>query len=269
MRKSYLAQAVKGFESVTAKLIPNKELVNTNREVIASMKRGAKFFIPKDGAVSTLEYSEIEPISLNLPFPEMVLEYEDWLFGPTVVNCILDSHGHLHLNSLIKVDGIWIIVPGTVSFVDAPNTKIGVKNVPGDLWQLCGDLHNSRFTPLGVSVPESDPQIRHITQQQIKMLVMFLTVMACSNVVAEEEVITRKQRMQATKNNTVCYTYHQLVVKASAKTTTALGGTHSSPREHLRRGHIRRLPTGSIWVNSCIVNAGSVRGRVDKDYLVA
>jgi hypothetical protein len=38
--------------------------------------------------------------------------------------------------------------------------------------------------------------------------------------------------------------------------------THRSPREHLRRGHIRIYQSGRrIWVNSTLVNAG-VGGRI-------
>ena len=47
-----------------------------------------------------------------------------------------------------------------------------------------------------------------------------------------------------------------------------LGGTHASPRTHLRRGHIRRLRWGpKVWVNSCVVNPGAIGG-VNKDYAV-
>lgn len=35
-----------------------------------------------------------------------------------------------------------------------------------------------------------------------------------------------------------------------------LGGTHRSPRQHLRRGHIRRIQSGKkVWVNSAVVGA--------------
>jgi hypothetical protein len=38
---------------------------------------------------------------------------------------------------------------------------------------------------------------------------------------------------------------------------TRKGGTHASPRTHLRRGHIRRLASGcNVWVNSHVVGAG-------------
>jgi len=46
------------------------------------------------------------------------------------------------------------------------------------------------------------------------------------------------------------------------------GGTHASPRWHVRRGHIRRLQNGNeIWVESCSV--GSINaGIINKDYRV-
>ena len=47
-----------------------------------------------------------------------------------------------------------------------------------------------------------------------------------------------------------------------------LGGTHSSPRTHLRRGHIRRMSNKRIWINAVLVTAGSKNGCVHKDYSV-
>lgn len=44
-------------------------------------------------------------------------------------------------------------------------------------------------------------------------------------------------------------------------------GTHSSPRQHLRRGHIRRLESGNIWVNSCVVGDPN-KGKISKTYHV-
>lgn len=46
------------------------------------------------------------------------------------------------------------------------------------------------------------------------------------------------------------------------------GGSHASPREHLRRGHIRRIDDGRrVWVNATVVCAGSA-GRITKDYAI-
>jgi len=44
-------------------------------------------------------------------------------------------------------------------------------------------------------------------------------------------------------------------------------GTHRSPREHVRRGHVRRYADGKkIWIQSMVVNPGN-GGKVTKDYI--
>jgi hypothetical protein len=63
--------------------------------------------------------------------------------------------------------------------------------------------------------------------------------------------------------------YHILTVDApGGGNLNGRSGGHRSPREHLRRGHIRRYENGArIWVNATVVNAG-IGGRVSKDYLL-
>lgn len=46
------------------------------------------------------------------------------------------------------------------------------------------------------------------------------------------------------------------------------GGKHRSPRQHLRRGHIRNLQTGKkVWVNAAVVGAKE-SGIIKKDYAI-
>lgn len=50
--------------------------------------------------------------------------------------------------------------------------------------------------------------------------------------------------------------------------TPSKSGTHISPRLHVRRGHVRRLQTGTLtWVRQCTVGNASL-GRIEKDYRV-
>lgn len=45
-------------------------------------------------------------------------------------------------------------------------------------------------------------------------------------------------------------------------------GTHATPRQHLRRGHIRRLSSGkNTWVQQCVVGKAA-RGIIEKSYEV-
>nr|MCF1501516.1 hypothetical protein [Allorhizobium sp. Av2] len=44
------------------------------------------------------------------------------------------------------------------------------------------------------------------------------------------------------------------------------GGSHASPRLHLRRGHLRRLPEKTVWVRAAMIGAASETGTVTKDY---
>ena len=57
-----------------------------------------------------------------------------------------------------------------------------------------------------------------------------------------------------------------MVLKATEPKNNAKSGKKSdrnSPRQHLRRGHIRRTGSVKIWVNSCLVGK---RGFITKQY---
>ena len=48
--------------------------------------------------------------------------------------------------------------------------------------------------------------------------------------------------------HTVVHVSHEIVERANTK-----GEGHNSPRFHMRRGHIRRLPERTTWVRPCVV----------------
>lgn len=65
---------------------------------------------------------------------------------------------------------------------------------------------------------------------------------------------------------------HILTIYPGCSSNMALshhdGGTHASPRQHLRRGHIRHLSDNrNIWVNNCVVGSAK-NGTVNKSYRV-
>jgi hypothetical protein len=64
--------------------------------------------------------------------------------------------------------------------------------------------------------------------------------------------------------------YYTLLIDplAMAAASTVQGGTHASPREHTRRGHVRVYSTGkTVWVSASLVNKGAP-GKIHKTYEV-
>lgn len=104
-------------------------------------------------------------------------------------------------------------------------------------------------------------------------VIQLCAVLNCSNIeprtIKPPERINKK-RLQ--RGRLPLFEYKILEVKQNqgSTNTPGLGGTHASPRLHLRRGHIRRLPGTSgktTWVQSCLVG-DSKKGIIKKDYKV-
>jgi len=75
---------------------------------------------------------------------------------------------------------------------------------------------------------------------------------------------TNRRKMAQGKSPT--YTWHTVIIEPSQIKREHQGGTHTSPRQHDRRGHLRRLRSGkNVWVRACVVGDAS-KGGVFKDY---
>lgn len=100
---------------------------------------------------------------------------------------------------------------------------------------------------------------------------LFIQAMNCSNVSSEEINIKEStNRKREKKGKKIFYSYKTLVInqEKTNSRTQSNGGTHASPRLHLRRGHVRTLKDGrKIWVQSCVVG-DKESGSVGKDYSV-
>lgn len=111
----------------------------------------------------------------------------------------------------------------------------------------------------------------HELNGSLTVLVQFLAALSCSNSATAESLppnpALNTKRRKAGK--TPFFTYKILTISGNSGQSleAAGGGTHGSPRVHLRRGHIRRLPEKTVWVNACVVGDKS-KGLVQKDYRV-
>lgn len=119
---------------------------------------------------------------------------------------------------------------------------------------------------LGISVPPTD------YEEELSNLLSMLNVLNCSNI-SLEKIPKSKVKTAAIsgKKNAIPYDdYYTLAVEVPKLNDSRIetkGGQHQSPREHIRRGHIRKLHSGrKIWVNASVVNAGKTEGKIEKAY---
>jgi hypothetical protein len=75
-------------------------------------------------------------------------------------------------------------------------------------------------------------------------------------------------KMRRARGKMPLFTYKVLTIGKKKPKSRRLGGTHASPRSHLRRGYFRTSRNGvRHWVQPCMVKGGT-DGFVHKDYVV-
>jgi hypothetical protein len=114
----------------------------------------------------------------------------------------------------------------------------------------------------------------HDTMADVSSLLEFMEAMSCSNVGSEvaQEGNTSKNARRIRDGKLPIYETRVLTVeipRETAKRQTSIGDAlRLSPRQHLRRGHIRRLTDErKIWVQSCVVGSAN-NGVINKSYRV-
>lgn len=277
---NYSRQLVKHCMDMLA--IPSFDL--ENRAMVSSVVdlhgTSTKFILPDGGRLyDDRELRALdESVPLRLPYPYLCLEYhsngrdramdepvgpvngvpqyeqEDFVSAPKRVVYARERGGYIVaiVAFWTRHDGVWRILPECaipatgyldrgVSFSGRPAIKAAFKDP---------------------RVPLSD------YMDELGALLCFLNVLQCSNVHVERS--EPKKAGKKIKTALPFDAYHVLTIDVPGKAGDgAATGGHRSPREHLRRGHIRRLADGRrIWVNATVVAAGRGAGVVTKDYAV-
>lgn len=260
-----------------------------------SLNDAQKFILPNGGRILDTKLRYLPDI-VRLPYDEIIVEYSMTGFfnGPAEriykesVSCSKRiafakqiSDNLIVVNAAAFVDDIgkWCFTPFTALIHTAvdPATlsrpafaneiseneadscpKVGVQILPHP--HLLGkespaDLEKRGMVDIG---------------DEVAAVLSLIEALSCSNVFAETLPIKPLCRKAIKRGDKPFDEYKILSIRASESCSkdaeTGIG--HASPREHLRRGHIRRHPTaGNIWINSMVVNAG-VGGKIHKTYKV-
>lgn len=221
------------------------------------VKLSQKFMLPRSGVL--IEDPDLrgldESMPLKLPFPAIALEFPVGVEGDSqpdgkIVLFVREHESRLILKLATKLKdfGDWQV--GQDAWM--PLEGYLTRKLPGDhqitLYHMKGE--GGRQMQLAAAV-----------------LLGFLNALSCSNVRVERN---DPPKPNAKLKKAIPFdSYHVLVLRGSQGMGALKSGDHRSPREHLRRGHIRRYESGmKVWVNATVVNAG-VGGKVSKDYRVA
>jgi hypothetical protein len=213
-----------------------------------------KFTLPGDGKI--IEDPKLKGLSditeLHLPYASIVLEFA--ILGKNsrkIVIYAIEDEAQILMCVWAGSEEAWL----PLGFASTPKTEFMRQDIDG----------NVQFAIKRRLVEEKYKEdMKLFTNLGVDTLLGFLNALACSNVKAEK-LPTRKP--SKTLGALPFDEYHVLTIDRPAGTGNGhAGGSHRSPREHLRRGHIRRLSTGSkIWVNAAVINAGA-GGKIRKQY---
>lgn len=237
----------------------NSEITNLRADVrqecttaINTIHKATKFLLPDGGRM--LPDSELRGLDgidrLSLPFQTIALEYG--LSGSKEKRITLATERdddialqHIFGDGMSWIPTCTILMPRDTPFL----LKYGpYKGLPDVL-------------PLDPECPFE------ISVEPAVALLSLLNALACTNVRIDR--IEQKKLGKKIKSALPFDTYHILTICSSvSKGSGSATGVHGSPREHLRRGHIRRLANSNrVWVNATVVSAGH-GGVVSKDYRI-
>jgi hypothetical protein len=275
---NFCRQMVKQFTAEAAIPSVSQEVKQFKSHCIDLARASQKFILPDGGRLyDDPDYKALdETVPLSLPYPLIAIEFSR---SPDYV----DAHKHrvagntqptkalLFAREREDAIAITVVVWAGFAGVWAPYPEVAIPrtNYLDRAQRLNGYTavklaQNPAANFYGRPIPGSD------YMDEVGALLCMLNILQCKNVhVEKSEVSKTRKAMQAGKKGALPFdTYHLLTIDVPGKAGAgAATGGHRSPREHLRRGHIRNLADGRrIWVNATVVAAGRGGGVVSKDY---
>jgi len=274
----------------------NKKFIEVIDWVCDRAVKAEKFVMPNGGQIFDSGFRAL-PEKLNLPFPEIVLEY----------SCVKVQGGNVGNGLASEILGEDLSHNAPKRIVFAIQKEIGIAIFSLVEMKIPLGQYSWMFMPFGALVSKKErfqrlenplseidkPLIQGVAvtyqdfsglaiqrhgadwekyaamdlNDEILSVLSLLEALSCKNV-STEKLPSRKLNKGAQKRGALSFDEYHVLTRNRANADSALGfggGTHRSPREHLRRGHIRRLPQGNVWVNSTVVNP-NVGGKINKVY---
>jgi len=232
------------------------------KQACADLEQSVKFAF---GQVSDLVdfYDENPPEHLRLPFDLMTVEGhtdEDEfaiLFKRTGIDLV-----KVFIFVRIFGESVWKTTPGWVEISTAST---------GGGFRVDDHAEIERFaTDLSEDESEIIRCAKGLAHRAWLVLSAMNSLLECNNIDIETVSPPDTAGLGRRKKRLLRFEYRVLAItgKRSSSHNGGTSGGHRSPRFHMRRGHIRHLPSGqTTWVSSCAVGSDQT-GVIAKDYRV-
>jgi hypothetical protein len=270
---NYCRQMVKQFTAQASIPSVTQDVKQFKSHCIDLARASQKFILPDGGRLyDDPDYKALdETVPLSLPYPLIALEFSrspEFISaqGPAPDEGMQPRKALLFAREREDAIVITVVVWAEFAGIWAPYPEVALPRVNYlDRSQRRNGFAGVKLAQSSTQIPGSD------YMAEVGALLCMLNILQCKNVhVEKSDVGKTRKAMQAGKKGALPFdSYHILTIDVPGKAGEGTGtGGHRSPREHLRRGHIRRLADGRrVWVNATIVSAGH-GGVVTKDYAV-
>jgi hypothetical protein len=232
-----------------------------------------KFAIPDNGVLFDDEFRGI-PNKIRLPFPTISIEFSGSIILANE-NATKDLIVITSFHKLKDSKTGWTKDPRTGNSYWWPNCFQSTLDLDSKMTE--------RGFPFGTKVlfeeiyKRCDQKVmREIHESGVRAVLELIEALSCSNVYLETILPPEKlNKRRLLEGKCLVYEYKILTLSVPTEHSlnrVSLGGSHNSPRRHLRRGHIRiynrsTLEEYKIWINSMIINRKH-SNKIDKGYSI-
>jgi len=281
--KTFIGEAQLGLQRLLEGRLANGDAEKVSR-MIQDATRAQHFYLPDNGnLVGDLDHKySMKGLPVRLPFRTitasvaLVAEHNNIKMVVVAKESVATLNNGKPLSNVIECRSAISVNRSTW----IPNPIVGLIDM-----DACfrGDENACELRPfladIGSEIEDMIDDVAGHALAAASVIFNLLAALSCENVSFSSEGFSNPEKAikRLAKNKEPVYATKVLKIETPVKKVIGLEtvknvsdstGHRLGPKQHLRRGHIRTLPSGRrIWVNECLVG-DEVNGVVDKRYLV-
>lgn len=228
------------------------------------MSQSQRFYIPDvDFANEQTARALVSSGEVKLPYELTCVVSE--IHSHDIITMYYQDDNVIHMSCAIRYEMSWTVMP-RVKFYISEDGDYEFLPAPADMGN---SFFGAYFKHSDKYEKSAEVFMKMVLAQGWKAACSLAAMLSLKNVkpfsIEPPEALSKKRIKHGKKP---LYSYHVLEVDGDLWLPHRRDDpTGATIRSHLRRGHIRRLPSGNVWVRACFVRGGTP-GFVDKDYSV-